>query len=206
MAFFADAVLLVEGPSEVLFYHELAVQLDIDLDYYNISILSVDGIQFEVFVGILRALKIPWVMRTDNDVFKVPRSNPVKWNFAGLNRSLRIAGKALYRPYENDNKPDLTEEWVNESKVLNPRGIYVAENDLENDLGATVSDAMKKFVDSEDVEDAISYLQKKKALRMGEFLKEHKECLADLNDDNLAKPLHHAVCLVKKRRDVATEA
>ncbi|EOC1319324.1 AAA family ATPase, partial [Cronobacter turicensis] len=43
-AFFANVVFLVEGPSEVIFYTELAKALDIDLDYYNISILSVDGI------------------------------------------------------------------------------------------------------------------------------------------------------------------
>ncbi|EEV6490312.1 AAA family ATPase, partial [Escherichia coli] len=46
-AFFANVVFLVEGPSEVIFYTELAKALSIDLDYYNISILSVDGIQFE---------------------------------------------------------------------------------------------------------------------------------------------------------------
>lgn len=48
-AFFASAVLLVEGPSEVIFYTELAKALGLDLDLLNISILSVDGVQFEVY-------------------------------------------------------------------------------------------------------------------------------------------------------------
>ncbi|WBA82369.1 AAA family ATPase [Endozoicomonas sp. GU-1] len=70
-AFFASAVLLVEGPSEVLFYSTLAEKLDIDLDFYNISILAVDGVQFEVYTKILNAMGIPWAMRTDNDVSKI---------------------------------------------------------------------------------------------------------------------------------------
>ncbi|HGH3136540.1 TPA: ATP-dependent endonuclease, partial [Acinetobacter baumannii] len=43
-SFFSNGVFLVEGPSEVLLYTALAKALEIDLDYYNISILSVDGI------------------------------------------------------------------------------------------------------------------------------------------------------------------
>ena len=58
-AFFAKSVFLVEGPSEQLFYTELAKALEIDLDYYNISILSVDGVQFKVYASILNAMEIP---------------------------------------------------------------------------------------------------------------------------------------------------
>ena len=67
-AFFASCVFLVEGPSEKLFYEELANQLGFDLDFYNITILCVDGIQFKVYCQILEAMEIPWVLRTDNDV------------------------------------------------------------------------------------------------------------------------------------------
>ncbi len=41
--FFSDGVFLVEGTSEVLFYTALAQELEIDLDRYNISVLSVEG-------------------------------------------------------------------------------------------------------------------------------------------------------------------
>ncbi len=95
-SFFADVVFLVEGPSEVLFYNHLAKKLNIDLDFYNISILSVDGIAFTVFVKILNVLEIPWVMRTDNDIFKLPKSKPSQWRMAGLNRALKIAERKLY--------------------------------------------------------------------------------------------------------------
>ena len=70
-AFFAGSILLVEGPSEKLFYTELSKELGIDLDFYNISILSVDGVQFEVYVNVLNAMEIHWALRTDNDVSKI---------------------------------------------------------------------------------------------------------------------------------------
>ena len=89
-AFFANAVLLVEGPSEMLLYSTLAEKKGVDLDRYNISILSVDGVQFEVYTKILDAMEIPWAMRTDNDVSKV-KGNPGIKRCAGVNRCLKVA-------------------------------------------------------------------------------------------------------------------
>ncbi len=202
-AFFADVVFLVEGPSEILFYNELSRQLDIDLDFYNISILSVDGIDFKVFVSILKAMQIPWIMRTDNDVFKVQRSKPPKWRFAGLNRALRIAGKREYKHYNKEIFPEgLSKEWEAESKVLNPKGIYLSKIDLENDLGYACEASLKKYTKKTSRLKAVEYLQEKKALRMTRFLTGYKETLKTLKDDNLAKPLLHAVRLVKELRTI----
>ena len=205
-AFFSDCVLLVEGPSEVLFYHALAEQLNIDLDYHNISILSVDGIAFGVYVKILDALEIPWVMRTDNDVFKVPESEPIKWNFAGLNRALRIAAELEYEYFEQDEKPDdLSQEWADEARVLNPKGIYVSKTDLENDLGEALSDELKKYAGKPTVKAAIKFLQGKKAIRMRKFLAEQGGSLGRLHSDALARPLHRAVKYVEERRSTPVE-
>ncbi|HEI2455853.1 TPA: AAA family ATPase, partial [Escherichia coli] len=87
-SFFSNGVFLVEGPSEILFYQSLAKSLNIDLDYWNISIVSVDGIAFKIYVAILNALEIPWVMRTDNDISKIKD----KWQYSGINRCLSIVG------------------------------------------------------------------------------------------------------------------
>ena len=43
-AFFSDCVILVEGPSELIFYNTLAKQIGIDLDRLNILILNVGGV------------------------------------------------------------------------------------------------------------------------------------------------------------------
>lgn len=87
---FSNGVFLIEGPSEILFYHSLAKKFEIDPDYLNISLISVDGISFKIYAAILDALEIPWVMRTDNDVSKL--KDKEKWHYAGINRCLDIAG------------------------------------------------------------------------------------------------------------------
>lgn len=119
-SFFSNGVFLVEGPSEVLFYNSLANSLGIDLDYFNISIISVDGISFKIYVAILNALEIPWVMRTDNDIFKI--KNKDEWQYAGINRCLDIAG---LKKYEHSNEEITARNilangrWLEVSKEIN---------------------------------------------------------------------------------------
>ena len=95
-AFFSRAVLLVEGPSEQLFYTELAKAIGIDLDYYNVSILQVDGVQFKVYVNVLNAMEIPWILRTDNDVSKITVQGVELRNLAGVNRCLDLLNLPKY--------------------------------------------------------------------------------------------------------------
>ncbi|TOA80636.1 hypothetical protein CGK18_23595, partial [Vibrio parahaemolyticus] len=66
--------------------------------FENLSILSVDGISFKVFISILDALQIPWTMRTDNDVSKVSGKN--EWQHAGINRCLDLIKEA---PFDRRN-------------------------------------------------------------------------------------------------------
>lgn len=198
-AFFSDCVFLVEGPSEILFYHALAEQLNIDLDYQNISILSVDGIAFRVYIKILDALEIPWVMRTDNDVFKVKGKD--EWRFAGLNRSLKIAEATTYSNVTEVWTPKAVHDWwKTKPDCLSSKGIYLSVVDLEDDLGAACESALKEYTGKSNLADAVDYLQQKKALRMGAFLKKHKGSLKRLSDDDLSKPLHHALKYVEERR------
>lgn len=200
-AFFSDGVLLVEGPSEVLFYKALAKQIGIDLDFLNLCLISVDGVDFPVYINILNAMEIPWVMRTDNDVTKVPRSDPVKYRFSGLNRALIIANEDEYEDHDTVDHPSkLSAEHEEESKILNPKGIYVAKVDLETDLVEALTDTLLEFTGAEDHADAIKYLQQRKAIRMGEFLANYSSSLSALADDDLAKPLKHLAKLSAGRR------
>jgi putative ATP-dependent endonuclease of OLD family len=199
-AFFSDGVLLVEGPSEVQFYKALAKQIDIDLDFLNLCLLSVDGVDFPVYISILDAMEIPWVMRTDNDVTKVPRATPVKYRFSGLNRALRIANEIEYEDHDTIDHLKLLAEHKRESKILNPKGIYIANVDLETDLVEALTDTLLAFTGADDNADAINYLQQRKAIRMGEFLASHSNSLATLADDDLAKPLKHLAKLSAGRR------
>ncbi|MDT9421871.1 ATP-dependent endonuclease [Escherichia coli] len=72
-AFFANVVFLVEGPSGNVILSGPAKECQIDLDFFNISILSVDGVQFEVYRKFWMHLRLNGLLCTDNDSSKVPR-------------------------------------------------------------------------------------------------------------------------------------
>ncbi|WP_240493129.1 ATP-dependent nuclease [Vibrio parahaemolyticus] len=195
-AFFAKAVLLVEGPSEKLFYTELAKSLNINLDYYNISILSVDGVQFEVYVNVLKALEVPWVIRTDNDVFKITEKKEEKRNLAGINRCLSLTGfKKLEHRDITTTSVSLVEDdtWATISKHINPRGAYLAKVDLETDLSYELPNELLAYTGKEELAEAISYLAEKKAIRMREFLVSSKDSLKQIAEGELARPLFDCV-------------
>lgn len=200
-AFFSDGVFLVEGPSEILFYKALAKYINIDLDFLNLCVLSVDGVDFQVYINILNAMEIPWVMRTDNDVSKVPRSNPTKYRFSGLNRALKIANLKEYSDHKTIDHPSkLSSQHSLKSKTLNPKGIYISKIDLETDLVEALTETFLEFTDTDNSMEAIKYMQKRKAIRMGEFLANHSDSLPTLENDDLAKPLKHLANLPTRRR------
>ncbi len=215
-AFYSDVVLLVEGASEELFYKTLAKQLGIDLDRLNISIMMVDGIGFKPFIDILNSLEIEWVLRTDNDVFKI--KNKELYRFAGIQR-----GISYYKDYfvKDDKFEKIIED--NEQlissftkpipaaniiaanrikKELNEFNIYIAEKDLENDLfnSEIKEDLEKYFPDSDDI---IGLMQKRKATFMYDFLKNKKNSLKKLKGNNLALPLFSCVEIIERIQNEA---
>jgi len=193
-SFFASAVLLVEGPSEVLFYNELARQLEIDLDYENCSILAVDGISFRVYVNILNSLEIPWVLRTDNDISKVP--NRIQWQHSGINRCLTIADKDPIDHSETEiHSADVVQSglWKTISAKINSEGIYLSKVDLETDFLDELETPIVKALKKNDRQSAIDYLQNKKAVRMSKLLSSVKNNLSALRHGELAKPLYKLI-------------
>jgi putative ATP-dependent endonuclease of OLD family len=197
-AFFAKCVLLVEGPSEVLFYSELSKRLDIDLDFYNISILAVDGVQFDVYIKILNAMEIPWVVRTDNDVSDITKDKILQRNLAGVNRCLGLAGIAKMPHAPVGTTPQMlvdTGVWEAVSKQINEAGIFLSRIDLEHDLAHELPVEILACYESTDIETAIRYLQAKKAIRMRGFLGKYSDSLDDLINGELVKPLLH--CLLR---------
>lgn len=197
-SFFSNGVFLIEGPSEVLFYHSLAENLNIDLDYLNISLVSVDGISFKIYVAILDALEIPWVMRTDNDISKLKDQD--KWQYSGINRCLDIAGLEKFEHSEIQIAPidTLTNgDWKTVSEEINKCGIYLSKIDLETDLVEELSAPILNALGKKNDQSAIEYLQKKKALRMRELLKNINKDLHKLNAGELVKPLNHLVKTIR---------
>ncbi|WP_210712094.1 AAA family ATPase [Pseudomonas sp. MWU349] len=198
-AFFSKCVLLVEGPSELLFYNELAKQIKIDLDYYNISILNVEGIQFKVYTKILDAMEIPWAIRTDNDISQITVQQVELRQLAGINRCLSLAGnpKLDHRPIGTNQKTICDDgTWAAVNKITNAHGIFLAKVDLETDLCEEFPIQLLAYTETSDFPTAIAFLQKKKAIRMREFLSLYSSALVSASTGLLAQPLHYCVAKV----------
>lgn len=209
-AFFADVVLLVEGPSEELFYKTLAHQLGIDLDRLNISVLMVDGIGFSTFIKILDSLEIDWVLRTDNDISKVPKKNC--YRYAGIQRLVSYYKQSIGDCIETDNllaehgaalsgfavdipvpNQEAAELITNEMEKHN---LFLSERDLEHDLfDSPLMDVLNEFFGKQDdiEDDGTTFVQKmqtRKAVYMYEFLRHNKDKLSVLADHSLVAPLY----------------
>ncbi|MGR2919443.1 AAA family ATPase [Acinetobacter sp. 1125_18A] len=190
--FFSNGVFLVEGPSEMLFYAALAKELGIDLDYLNISLLSVDGIAFKVYIQILDALEIPWVLRTDNDISKVASTE--KWQYAGINRCLTSINE---KPWEHSETKLVHTEifsdarWQGFNKVTRVKGVFISNIDLETDLVSNLSKEILEELDFKSPKEAIDYLQKKKAIRMRNLLGKIQSKLYVLRGTDITSPLEH---------------
>lgn len=212
-AFFADYVILVEGPSELLLYKTLAAQLGIDLDRLNITALNVEGVDFLTYIKILNAMEIEWAMRTDNDILKIPKKN--EYRYAGVERALNCLengcelGEAEERIVENNKKllrgfcdPNNIPKANQEAsaairKLLDDFSIQMANVDLETDLlNSPLREALIDYYGGgeEDIsdDDIIAEMKKHKGLNMYHFLQQKKDKLVSLKEDRMTCLLYGA--------------
>lgn len=205
--FFASGVFLVEGVSEVLFYTALSNAINVDLDRLNITILSVEGVGFKPYIAVCDALNIPWVMRTDNDVFAKPSKKPEKNYYAGVSRIMGIlsqienADNELIQYWAEHNKEN---EWAYKTKTttqaiglnkyirknITSYGIYLSNVDLETDLAqSSLYAILKKYYGKRTESSLVKAMQKYKAKNMMNFLSEKHSELGILSEDDISKPL-----------------
>ena len=194
--------------------------MDINLDRMNISVLSVEGVDFVTYIKILDAMDIEWTMRTDNDILKVPKKN--EYRYAGIERGIACwdASEGCYFEKENEErifnekKRLLRFEDINniptESKeaaqwmiaFLSRYCIEIADVDLETDLYESDlrSDLRDYYYEGDPIDDAavIAKMKDHKAIRMYGFLKAKKDKLVKLKDDKLAEPLTTAVYNIER--------
>ena len=205
-AFFSDCVILVEGPSEMVFYKTLAKQIEIELDRLNISVLSVDGVSFPTYMKILNAMQIYWISRTDNDIMKVPRKD--EYRYAGIERSISFyldfchhedadvkvidSEREYLRFADKNNIPQKSKNAAKKIvELLTEQDVLLAKQGLEEDLyNSPIQEELKEFYGKElTYEEVINKMKEHKAINMYDFLKKHKTCLKKLNNDALALPL-----------------
>ncbi len=219
--FFSDGVFLVEGPSEVILYSALAHELGLDLDRRNISIQSVEGIGFKPYVAVCDALNIPWVLRTDNDIFKIPKSKPAKLHYAGISRVIGIAEICYentddllkyWKEHESENEwfidavnpesvPDIAKMLNKYIRTQVKRyGLFLSDIDLENDLAnSAVSDDLKEYYDISDINNLVKTMQNRKAENMLDFLSEKHSKLSLLKEDRICDPLNALISKVEEK-------
>jgi len=137
-------------------------------------------------------------MRTDNDVSKVPKHD-LK-NLAGINRCMKIAKLEPLPHYTLTTTANGLVDigvWLSVSEQINPMGIYLSKVDLESDLSIEMPNELKTYSGKDDIDDAVKYLQDKKAIRMREFLLKNKASLKNIAEGELVKPLLHSRDIVK---------
>lgn len=213
--FFSSGVFLVEGPSERIFYTALAHALDKDLDRLNISILSVDGVGFGPYVRVCSSLGIPYILRTDNDIFKV--ANTETRRAAGVQRLASIAEeyvedddlKGLIAEHGADLAWDVSPAPPEDSKEametlassFAEHGLFLSEyDDLEDDLvHGPLFDELSEHFNRATLGETREAMQKRKAENMHGFISSGPH-LCNLRDDEIAAPLEYIVKLVEGRR------
>ncbi len=203
-AFFSDVVYLVEGASEELFYKAMAKQIGIDLDRLNISILTVEGVGFEVFINILNSLEIDWVLRTDCDISKIPHKP--EYRFAGVERCISFYRNSYHKDVETEkilkkheqnlrgfisSNPNQENQDACDAITINMEGYYMflSKKDLEHDIYDALENELKVLFPKKDRSGFITAMQKKKAVNMYNLLKKKLDLLAGLKKSDLAKPL-----------------
>lgn len=187
-AIFADKVLLVEGPSEDLLFNKVLHSLEPYYQALGIFVLPVGGVIFSPYVTVLKELKIPYIVKTDNDLQKTKNG---KYSATGFNRINDLIGKdILPKVFVDDTGDDL--DLVKEKRKLYDKhkkildeirfeyNIYLSKVSLEEDLDECIHDEMVEYLPSANG-DVIKYLQKAKKYNMAELV----EKLSDADCENI---------------------
>ena len=141
-AIFADKVLLVEGPSEMVLFGKVLSEKKPFYEADGIYILSVGGFGFKPYQSILNALKIYNVVKTDNDLRK-PR-NKETYSVLGFIRLNGLIGETI-----------LPEDPVNEKSVAAKRELYDKNRETLDRIRSNYSLYLSRCSLEEDLDEVI---------------------------------------------------
>lgn len=175
----------------------------------------VDGVGFEPFIDVLNSLNINWVVRTDNDIIKVPYKD--YYYFSGISRCLNIYENHCAKDDEIDDlikhkktlltginsRENLTEaeEAVGQEfkEGLETYDIYLSEIDLENDiLNSQLRSLVEKYYGDTNYDSLLKRMQTNKATFMYDFLYKNQGELIVLENEALSLPLKRCKEIVEE--------
>ncbi|MBC6536116.1 ATP-dependent nuclease [Citrobacter amalonaticus] len=141
--FFARRVIFVEGAAELMLIDALAKKMDLDLRSYGVSLISVEGLNFDSFLPLFgsRGLRIPVAVVTDADPFEEEEAEVEQ----GENEIDNILAEAAYQ--EEIDAPDDEEPSgdAEKKKKVKRKEVYPALGDQVRLSGNTLK--MKKLED-----------------------------------------------------------
>lgn len=170
-ALFCDNVLLVEGPSEKVLFSKIFGELMPNYESKGIYILPVNGFGFEPYFRLLDKLNINNVIKTDNDLRKIPKKN--EYSVLGFNRINNWINNEEFKLPTNTVGGDSIECKIqlynNNIEMLNlirkKFGIYLSKCSLEEDLDEIIHDEMCGYLEEADG-NPIDFLKKYKHKNM----------------------------------------
>lgn len=138
--FFARRVIFVEGAAELMMVNALAKRIGFDLRQHGVSLISVEGLNFDSFLPLFgdKALKIPVAILTDADPVPPEAKPPAA---AG---PVAVAGTPPSSPTATPTGA-VADESVDEGEDEDPKPLYPAPGDV-----ITVSANTAKMKDRED--------------------------------------------------------
>lgn len=187
-AIFADKVLLVEGPSELMLFDKVLSAINPFYEADGAYVIAVGGIAFEKYFVILDKLKIHNALKTDNDLRLVKGKGT--YSVLGFSRCNNYMNKKILPTKQirennisakqklyNDNIKDL-------NRIREKYHIYLSKCDLENDLDEFFHDKLVSYLGK----DPVAYLQDAKHYHMVELIEKltDADCQVIYNHYNFA--------------------
>lgn len=190
-------VLLIEGDSEKYFYSLLMSKDDNFCKKINekrFGIYAVNGIAFKTIKELLEKLGITVHIKTDNDIFKVPRKE--EYHYAGLERCIQFLSedgkeklknllkveKFEFRFKDKNNKLDIIENNILDiCKILKENNIIFSHHNdgFERDFVEYISLNKNNSITTE----AIAFLKEAKLKNLHYFIDEYNIDIS-INDNN----------------------
>lgn len=200
-AIFADKVLLVEGSSEELLFDKVLASKDPYYQVKGIYILVTNGIDFNPYIEILAQLKIPYIIKTDNDLRSGKNKN--EYSPIGFSRVNNIINEELL-PTDKVNgntAEDKIQLYRSNKKKLDTirekYHVYLSRVSLEEDLDEVLHDKMVNYLPDANGK-VVEYLQDHKKYNMVELINNLKDedcnkiyqhynfaCLKEILDDSI---------------------